>query len=108
MILNSITIFRLNLCETKETFVLMEAHNTRITWPVSSMVGSECSRASVWPLLVSCGTLQSGRSEYRRVRVPPNRLTPLRQQWENIMQPIVEHLKLQIRYNAKNKCIGAW
>jgi RNA-binding protein PNO1 len=72
------------------------------------MVGSEVLTRFCMFLSLSCGSLQSGRSEYRRVRVPPNRLTPLRQQWENIMQPIVEHLKLQIRYNAKNKCIGAW
>jgi RNA-binding protein PNO1 len=47
-----------------------------------------------------------GKNQYRRVRVPQHRLTPLREQWESIMQPIVEHLKLQIRFNAKNRCVG--
>ena len=43
--------------------------------------------------------------EYRRIRCPPHRLTPLRAQWENLMSPIVEHLKLQIRYNPKNRAV---
>ena len=43
--------------------------------------------------------------EYRRVRCPPHRLTPLRAQWETLMSPIVEHLKLQIRYNPKNRAV---
>jgi RNA-binding protein PNO1 len=46
-----------------------------------------------------------GRIEYRKVRCPPNRLTPLRTQWENIISPVVEYLKLQIRFNPKNRCV---
>lgn len=42
------------------------------------------------------------------MRVPPNRLTPLRQQWDAVMQPIVEHLKLQIRYNPRGRCVGGF
>jgi hypothetical protein len=49
----------------------------------------------------------SGRSqsEYRRVRVPAHRYTPLRQQWEALMAPIVEHLKLLIRFNPKARAV---
>lgn len=54
---------------------------------------------------VSATTATEGKIEYRRVRVPPHRLTPLRNQWENLMSPIVEYLKLQIRFNPKNRCI---
>lgn len=43
--------------------------------------------------------------EYRKIRCPPNRLTPLRNQWDNIITPIVEYLKLQIRFNPKNRCV---
>ena len=39
----------------------------------------------------------TGSQEYRRIRVPPHRLTPLRTEWTVIMQPVVEHLMLQIR-----------
>lgn len=46
-----------------------------------------------------------GSAEYRRVQCPPNRLTPLREQWEQLMTPIVEYLKLQIRFNPKTRSI---
>lgn len=44
-------------------------------------------------------------SEIRRVRVPPNRYTPLRDNWEHIMTPIVKYMKLQIRMNTKRRCV---
>lgn len=54
---------------------------------------------------VSAADANGGKVEYRRVRCPPHRLTPLRNQWENVMSPIVEYLKLQIRFNPKNRCV---
>ncbi len=51
------------------------------------------------------GVLQGGLSEVRKVRVPPHRYTPLRENWEAIMAPIVEHLKLQIRMNTKTRSV---
>jgi len=44
-------------------------------------------------------------NQYRRVNVPPHRVTPLRNSWEEIYKPIVEHMKLQIRYNTMKKCV---
>lgn len=38
-----------------------------------------------------------GEDDFRRIRCPPHRLTPLRNTWENIVTPTVEHMKLQIR-----------
>ncbi len=46
-----------------------------------------------------------GSKEYRRIRCPPHRLTPLRADWNMIMQPCVEHLMLQIRYNPKMRAV---
>jgi hypothetical protein len=43
---------------------------------------------------------QIGRIEYRRVRCPPHRYTPLREHWEQILTPLVEHLKLQVRVSC--------
>ncbi len=54
---------------------------------------------------VSATEAHGGKVEYRRVRCPPHRLTPLRNQWENVMGPVVEYLKLQIRFNPKNRCV---
>lgn len=45
----------------------------------------------------------AGSNQYRRVRVPPHRYTPLKQNWEQIMRPIVEHMKIQIRFNPKTR-----
>lgn len=44
-------------------------------------------------------------SEFRRIRVPAHRFTPLKNDWPNLMKPIVEHLKLQIRMNTKIRCV---
>jgi len=41
--------------------------------------------------------------EFRKVPVPPHRLTPLRNKWTEIYKPIVEQLNLQIRFNKKTR-----
>ena len=46
-----------------------------------------------------------GKTEMRSLKCPPNRYTPLRENWDQIMRPIVEHMKLQIRMNVKKRCI---
>ncbi len=48
---------------------------------------------------------QGGKIELRRVRVPAHRYTPLKENWEAVMTPIVEHLKLQIRMNTKTRTV---
>ena len=45
------------------------------------------------------------RSETRKVRVPPNRMSPLKSAWLRIYPPLVEHLKLQVRMNLKAKMV---
>ncbi|XP_076030583.1 RNA-binding protein pno1 [Oratosquilla oratoria] len=42
-------------------------------------------------------------AESRRILVPQNRYTPLKNNWTKIYTPIVEHLKLQIRFNIKTR-----
>jgi len=54
---------------------------------------------------ISAAAAMGGRVEYRRIRCPPHRLTPLRNHWEHLMSPIVEFLKLQIRFNPKNRSV---
>merc|ERR1712106_48877 len=43
--------------------------------------------------------------ECRKIPVPQNRYTPLKEAWTKIYEPIVEHLKLQIRFNLKSRCV---
>ncbi|EEP82967.1 hypothetical protein UREG_07832 [Uncinocarpus reesii 1704] len=47
----------------------------------------------------------SYRIENRKVPVPPHRMSPLKAAWPKIYPPLVEHLKLQVRMNIKNKAI---
>jgi len=49
--------------------------------------------------------MNGGKSEYRKIPVPPNRMTPLKDQWLKIYTPIVTHMKLQIRMNPQLKAI---
>jgi hypothetical protein len=46
---------------------------------------------------ISAMQARGNRVEYRRVRCPPHRYTPLREHWEQILTPLVEYLKLQVR-----------
>jgi len=46
-----------------------------------------------------------GLSEFRRIPVPPHRYTPLRKEWMRIYSPIVEHLKLDVRMNPRNRSV---
>ena len=50
----------------------------------------------VFPKL-SAAQASGNKIEYRRVRCPPHRYTPLREHWEQILTPLVEYLKLQVR-----------
>ena len=54
---------------------------------------------------ISALSSQGGSAEYRKIRVPPNRLTPLRDQWEQVISPLVEYLFLQVRFNAKTRSV---
>ena len=45
------------------------------------------------------------RVETRKVPVPPHRMTPLKASWSKIYPPLVEHLKLQVRMNVKNRAV---
>ncbi|KAL7677463.1 hypothetical protein ACOME3_003701 [Neoechinorhynchus agilis] len=39
----------------------------------------------------------------RSVHIPPNRVTPLKEHWKELYTPVVEHLKLQLRYNFRGR-----
>lgn len=48
---------------------------------------------------------QGMRKQLRRVAVPPNRMTPLKSSWMQLIQPLVEHMKLQVRMNTKRRAV---
>ncbi|KAK4227448.1 hypothetical protein QBC38DRAFT_477853 [Podospora fimiseda] len=43
------------------------------------------------------------RAETRKVPIPPNRMSALKNNWTKIYPPLVEHCKLQVRMNIKDK-----
>jgi len=45
------------------------------------------------------------KRQLRRVPVPPHRLTPLKAAWMSMIQPLVEHMKLQVRMNTKRRAV---
>jgi hypothetical protein len=53
-----------------------------------------------FPKLSAVQASAGNQVEYRRIRCPPHRYTPLREHWEQILTPLVEYLQLQVRaYN---------
>jgi len=59
----------------------------------------------VYSALFGDAMTASGPKEIRRIQVPPNRLTPLRQNWVALLQPLITHFKLQVRMNTKRKSV---
>jgi len=41
--------------------------------------------------------------DVRKIAVPANRYTPLKENWTKLLQPVVEHLQLQMRFNLKTR-----
>ncbi|XP_001374559.2 RNA-binding protein PNO1 [Monodelphis domestica] len=56
----------------------------------------------VFPPL-SGDAFSGGQGEMRKIPVPANRYTPLKENWLKIFSPVVEHLGLQIRFNLKSR-----
>jgi len=54
---------------------------------------------------LSAQEASGGKAEFRRIPVPPHRYTPLRKAWMQLYTPIVEHLKLDVRMNPRNRCV---
>ena len=64
--------------------------------------GDPTQEQPVFPKL-SAAEASGNKIEYRRVRCPPHRYTPLRDHWEQILSPLVEYLKLQVRLQEERK-----
>jgi len=69
--------------------------------------GGEASDATYGkPQFAALTPQQQGmRRQLRRIQVPPHRLTPLKASWINLIEPMVEHMKLQVRMNTKRRAV---
>jgi RNA-binding protein PNO1 len=54
---------------------------------------------------LSANEMGNGENQFRSVHVPNNRLSPLKKNWLEICNPLVRHLKLQVRMNVIKKCV---
>ncbi|XP_039252141.1 RNA-binding protein PNO1-like [Styela clava] len=52
---------------------------------------------------ISGDKLLDGKKDFRKIPVPANRYSPLKENWLKIYSPVVEQLKLQIRFNLKTR-----
>ncbi|XP_014249584.1 RNA-binding protein pno1 [Cimex lectularius] len=59
--------------------------------PISSVPKSKRQRVNLNPV------------EFRKIPVPKHRYGPLKENWMKIFTPVVENLKLQIRFNLKSR-----
>jgi RNA-binding protein PNO1 len=57
------------------------------------------------PSFPAVKVVESSDPQYRKILVPSHRLTPLRANWMKIYTPLVEILKLQIRFNPKTRAV---
>uniref|UniRef100_A0A8C8UI01 RNA-binding protein PNO1 n=1 Tax=Peromyscus maniculatus bairdii TaxID=230844 RepID=A0A8C8UI01_PERMB len=62
----------------------------------------DLAKRPVFPPL-SGKRLLTGKEETRKIPVPGNRYTPLKENWMKVFTPIVEHLGLQIHFNLKSR-----
>ena len=48
---------------------------------------------------------QETPTEYRKISIPPHRVSPLKKSWIKLYTPLVEQLKLQVKMNAREKAV---
>lgn len=70
----------------------------------SSAPGEGSSSSGFAPLPASAQTAVL-KNEFRRVPIPPHRMTPLKREWVNLYTPLVEMLGLQVRMNVKRRAV---
>ena len=45
------------------------------------------------------------KNDFRRIPIPPHRMSPLKRDWVNLYTPMVEMLGLQVRMNVKRRAV---
>lgn len=85
----------------EDTFVKVTSRKRKNKMDDVDMESAKVKRPQFPPL--SGDKLKNVEKSIRYVPVPSNRYTPLKESWMKIFTPIVEHLKLQVRFNLKTR-----
>ena len=70
-----------------------------------ALASAAASSSSSSSAAAAASALASAGAETRSVRVPNNRYTPLRDNWDAIVAPVVEKLRLLIRMNTRQRTV---
>ncbi|CAG5132046.1 unnamed protein product [Candidula unifasciata] len=87
-----------------EDFLLPKTKSRKRKQPdmdTSEITDPVTKRPHFKPLKAIVGS--GSKSEIRRIPVPPHRYTPLQKEWLKIFTPLVENLKLNVRFVAKKR-----
>ncbi|KAK4689668.1 RNA-binding protein PNO1, partial [Tremellales sp. Uapishka_1] len=63
------------------------------------------SSSSEFAPLVGASSNVVLKNEFRRIAIPPHRMSPLKRDWVNLYTPMVEMLGLQVRMNVKRRSV---
>jgi RNA-binding protein PNO1 len=88
--------------------ILLEAAPVGLDREASGME-HDAEPAAVKPKFAPLGAydLNGKKIEFRRVSVPQNRMTPLKNAWLSLYKPVTETLKLDMRMNLKTRKVRA-
>lgn len=86
-----------DLSETMEVSILPKVSISCIKFPSKTLLQAKAAFPPIKREKLADGC------EVRKIPVPRHRYSPLKENWMKIFEPIVEHLKLQIRFNLKTR-----
>ncbi|CAL1298796.1 unnamed protein product [Larinioides sclopetarius] len=96
--------------ETKENGMIGNSVDSEETWSVKNSKKRKSDKMDVdkssrpyFPPAKKASV--EGAVEMRKIPIPPNRYTPLRENWEKIFSTVVQHLNLHIRFNLKARMV---
>ncbi|WVQ63528.1 pre-rRNA-processing protein PNO1 [Kwoniella botswanensis] len=73
--------------------------------PSSSTAGTASGSGSGFAPLPQSQANGVLKGEFRRIPIPPHRMTPLKKEWVNLYTPMVDMLGLQVRMNTLRRAV---
>ena len=70
------------------------------------MAAAEMEVEDEVPDFAPVDTSQENKQEYQAVFVPSHRYTPLRQNWAELIQPLIEELKINVRFDSSTRQVS--